>query len=342
MSKYNSFLTLLLVALVSMSCERLEDLFPYQPASHQFPEVDTTIIRTDFPFASRFVKVNGAKMHYVDEGQGEVTYLLLHGQPTSVYLWRNIILHLRRKGRVVAPDLIGFGKSDKPSIDYSFQDHRTYIQAFVDQLQLKNVVLVVHDWGSGIGFDYAARNADNVRGLVFFEAMLDPITGFDDVPPGTEDLFRAWRSGTEGDTTTGSGWDLIVRQNMFLDVILPNFVLRPLQSAEVAAYQAPFLKEEDRKPIWRFPRELPIGGEPADVFAAQEAYNEYLQTTSTPKLYLYATPGALNLENEALPYVRNNFPNTDIVFLGEGLHFLQEDHPHQIGLSVLRWADKNF
>lgn len=342
MYKYISIKIILLTILTLTGCERFEDHKSESSEENKFSKIDTTIISTDFPYKSQFVEVNESRIHYIDEGKGEVTYLLLHGQPTSVYLWRNIILHLRQKGRVVAPDLVGFGLSDKPDIDYSFQDHRNFIQGFVDKLRLKNVILVVHDWGSAIGFDYAARNSQNVSGLVFFEAMLEPIGSFEDTPPGTADLFKAWRSGTEGDTTKGSGWDLIVRQNMFLEMILPNMVVRPLQPEETAAYKAPFLKEEDRKPMWQFPRQLAIGGEPEDVHSAQVAYNNFLKTTSVPKLYLYAAPGALNQETDDLPYVRDNFPNTKIMFLGKGLHFLQEDHPHKIALNILKWTDENF
>lgn len=176
---------------------------------------------------SDYVKVHGSQLHYIDEGSGARTFLLLHGQPTSVYLWRNVIPHLAKEGRVVAVDLIGFGKSDKPDIEYRFVDHRRYVEGFIDALGLSNVILVGHDWGGALAFDYAARHPNNVAGIAFFETILAPIPSFDFFPPGPiGELFKGFRSGTENDQTPGSGWDLIVNQNVFLKQILPSSIKR--------------------------------------------------------------------------------------------------------------------
>ncbi len=298
-------------------------------------------IRPDFPFAPRFVDVRGSKMHYIDEGAGTTTFLLLHGQPTSVYVWRNIIPHLSQVGRVVAVDLIGFGQSDHPPIEYRFVDHRRYIEGFIDTLSLSNVMFVGHDWGGALAFDYATRHPDKVGGIAFFETLLMPVPSFDIFPPGpVRDLFLSIRSGTENDQTPGSGWDVVVNQNLFLKRILPSGIKRTLDPWEIEAYEAPFRDPASRKPMWRFPREIPIAGEPADVHAIVLAYDEYLKHSPVPKLFLYATPGSASPAAFAKPWVESNVRNIQMVDLGEGFHHLQEDHPHEIGSAIARWAKK--
>ncbi len=298
-------------------------------------------IRPDFPFTSRFVKVHGSNMHYVDEGSGERAFLLLHGQPTSVYLWRNVIPHLTKAGRVVAVDLIGFGKSERPALEYRFVDHRRYVEGFIDALRLSKVILVGHDWGGALAFDYATRHPNNVAGITFFETLLAPVPSFDVFPPGpVRDLFQAFRTGSENDQTPGTGWDLIVNQNVFLKQVMPGAIKRKLRPEEVEAYEAPFREPAGRKPMWRWPREIPIAGEPADVHAAVVAYDEYLKSSAVPKLFLYATPGAASPAAIAKPWVEANVRNVEMADLGEGLHYLQEDHPHEIGDAIAKWAAK--
>ena len=173
-------------------------------------------ISTELPFRANFVEVHGSKIHYIDEGKGE-PILFLHGNPTSSYLWRNIIPHLTNNARCIAPDLIGMGKSDKPDIEYRFFDHVKYIEGLIDKMKLKDITLVIHDWGSALGFHYAMRNEDKIRGIAFMEAILEPVENWDMFSPGfgpeARKLFQAFR-------TPDVGWDMIVNQNIFIEEFL--------------------------------------------------------------------------------------------------------------------------
>jgi haloalkane dehalogenase len=290
-----------------------------------------TTISAGFPYESRFVNVRGSEMHYVAEGEGD-PILFLHGNPTSSYLWRNIIPHVSGLGRAIAPDLIGMGKSDKPDIDYRFFDHVEYVEGFIENLGLENITLVIHDWGSALGFHYAMRHADNVRGIAFMEAIVAPILSWDDFHPDFQKVFKAFR-------TEGVGWDMIVGQNFFVERILPGAVARDLSEAEMDAYRAPFLDEAARKPTWRWPNEIPIEGHPPDVVEAVGAYNAWLQETEIPKLLLHAKPGAL-LREDAVEWCRAHLPNLETVDLGTGIHFVQEDTPDEIGEALADWIGR--
>jgi haloalkane dehalogenase len=277
------------------------------------------------------VEVNGSRMHYVEEGEGPPV-LFLHGNPTSSYLWRNIIPHVAPVGRCIALDLIGMGQSDKPDIDYRFFDHADYVDGAIEALGLTDVTLVVHDWGSGLGFHYARRHPDNVRGLAFMEAILAPVPSWDMFPEGARDLFQAFR-------TPEVGWDLICKQNVFIEQAIPGSIVRKLTDEEMDAYRAPFPTEESRKPIWRWPNEIPIEGEPADVTEAVGAYNAWLQETDTPKLLFTATPGAL-ITAPMVEWARGALPNLEVVDIGEGIHYVQEDHPDEIGRGIADWIER--
>ena len=274
------------------------------------------------------VDVHGSRMYYVEEGEG-APVLFLHGNPTSSYLWRNVIPHVSGKARCIAPDLIGMGKSDKPDIDYRFVDHARYLEGFIEALGLGDVVLVLHDWGSGLGFDWARRHADRVRGLAFMEAILTPVPSWDVFPEGAREMFQAFR-------TPDVGWDLIAKQNVFVERVLPGSVVRKLSDEEMDAYRAPFPDEASRKPVWRWPNEIPIEGEPADVAEAVGAYSAWLQETEVPKLLFAATPGAL-IPAPVVEWARSALPNLEVVDLGEGIHYVQEDHPEEIGRGIARW-----
>lgn len=285
-------------------------------------------ISAEFPFQSRFVEVHGSNMHYVEEGEGD-PILFLHGQPTSSYLWRNIIPHLAKSGRCIAPDLIGFGKSDKPDIEYRFFDHAKYIDGFIEKLELKNITLVIHDWGSGLGFHYANRNKDNVKALAFMEAILTVIPSWDMFPPALKDLFQAFR-------TPEVGWDMIVNKNMFIEQVLPGAIVRKLSDVEMSTYREPFSDVGSRKPVWRWPNEIPIEGDPADVNEAVNNYSQWLQESELPKLLFYATPGAL-IPAPMVEWCRQNLRNLTAVDIGQGIHYLQEDNPHTIGEELAGW-----
>ena len=278
-------------------------------------------ISTDFPFQEHYVEVLGSRMHYIDEGQGDVV-LFLHGNPTSSYLWRNIIPYVSGNYRAIAVDLIGMGKSDKPDIDYTFFDHARYVDGFIQAMGLTDITLVVHDWGSGLGFHYASRHPDNVRALAFMEAIYREREGMGE-------LFERFR-------TPGIGEELLVNQNLFVEQVLPGSVVRGLTDVEMDYYRAPFVDPASRTPILQWPRQLPLDGEPADVVAAVNAYQQWLTETPLPKLLLAATPGALITQQDVV-WLQENLSNLTVVNIGAGRHFVQEDNPHAIGEALAAW-----
>ena len=288
---------------------------------------DQNAISSDFPFESRYLNVRGSKIHYIDEGQGD-PILFLHGNPTSSYLWRNIIPHLTDHARCIAPDLIGMGKSDKPKLDYRFFTHYSYIEAFIEQLGLENVTLVIHDWGSGIGFHYAHLHEQNVKGIAFMEAIINTIT-WEEMPGEFRRAFRMLR-------TPVLGWFMASVMNGFVKQLLPQTIVRKLKPEEMAAYKAPYPTIGSRKPVRQWPLEVPISGKPADVHEAVKAYNAWLQQSSIPKLFFHAKPGAV-IRKRQTEWVKENLPNTTSVDIGSGIHFVQEDHPHTIGEELQKW-----
>ncbi len=285
-------------------------------------------ISAAFPFESKFVEVRGSKMHYVEQGEGD-PILFLHGNPTSSYLWRNVIPHVSGHGRCIALDLIGMGKSDKPDLEYRFFEHANYVEDFIDALGLSNITLVLHDWGSGLGFHYAALHPDKIKALAFMEAIVRPVPSWDTFPSDIKEIFQSFR-------TEKVGWDLIVNKNMFIEKILPSSVVRELSEEEMNVYRAPYLKPETRKPLWRWPNEIPIEGEPSDVNEAVLKYNAKLVEWDVPKLLFYAEPGAI-LPKPAVEWCEINLKNLTSINLGKGRHFLQEDHPHAIGEGIAEW-----
>ena len=288
---------------------------------------DDKEISAAFPFESKYVEVEGSKIHYVEEGTGD-PILFLHGNPTSSYLWRNIIPYAAKVGRAIAPDLIGMGKSDKPDIEYRFFDHVRYIEGFIEQLGLQNITFVIHDWGSGIGFHYASRHEGNTKGLAFMEAIL-PMQSWDAFPEGARDLFKSFR-------TKDVGEDLLINKNIFVENVLPGSVVRTLTEEEMDRYREPYLEEASRKPVWRWPNELPIEGEPADVWEAAVAYHEWLQRTEVPKILFHATPGAI-MQAALVKSLESTLKNLKTVDIGPGVHFVQEDNPHKIGEELAKW-----
>jgi len=288
-------------------------------------------ISSEFPFKSNYIEVNDSKIHYIEEGEGD-PILFLHGNPTSSYLWRNVIPYLKDKGRCIAPDLIGMGKSDKPDIDYSFFDHVKYIEGFIEKMNLQNITLVVHDWGSALGFHYAMRNEANVKGIAFMEAILMPFKWEFFGDEEVRKIFKAFR-------TPKVGWDMIVNQNFFVEQILGKIgSVRNLSEEEMNHYRKPFEKPEHRKPVWKFPNEIPIEGTPQDVTEAVQSYNQKLQESNIPKLLFYAEPGAL-IPKTLVDWSRTNLKNLKTINIGPGTHYLQEDNPHLIGSELSIWYD---
>ena len=285
-------------------------------------------IRADFPFESRVVDVHGSKIHYVDEGEGD-PILFLHGNPTSSYLWRNVIPHLTPLGRPIAPDLIGMGRSDKPEIEYRFFDHVKYVEGFIAALGLERITLVIHDWGSALGFHYASRHEENIKALAFMEAILMPVPSWSAMPEDFQQIFKRFR-------TPEVGWEMIVDQNFFVERVLPGSIVRKLTAEEMNRYRQPYLEPASRKPLWRWPNEIPIEGEPADVTEAVAAYNQWLQQTELPKLMFYAEPGAI-MTAPVVEWARQSLGNLSEVDVGAGIHFIQEDNPHLIGEELATW-----
>ncbi|RLD21067.1 MAG: haloalkane dehalogenase [Bacteroidetes bacterium] len=294
-------------------------------------ETNKKEISAAFPFESKYIDINGSKIHYIDEGEGN-PILFLHGNPTSSYLWRNIIPYLQPIGRCIAPDLIGMGKSDKPDIKYGFQDTYDYLEAFIDSLGLKNITLVIHDWGSGLGFHYANTHRDNIKGIAFMEAMVKPLTWKGMPSASLRMAFRMMR-------TPGIGWLMISVANMFVKKLIPDMIVRKLSKEEIDYYEMPFPTIASRKSVRVWPIEVPLDGNPKHTYEIIKAYGEWLKESSIPKLFFYAHPGAIILK-DTVEYIKSNFSNMKTVDIGKGLHFIQEDNPHQIGEEIAKWYNE--
>jgi haloalkane dehalogenase len=266
-------------------------------------------------------------MHYVDEGTGP-TMVLLHGNPTSTYLWRNIIPHLSADHRVIAVDLIGMGKSGKPDIDYRLADHVRYFDAFVEAMALKDVVFVLHDWGGGVGFDHAMRNPDNVRGIAFFETVITTFS-YADMSPPERYLFHRLR-GPSGDR-------LMIKDNYFVEKLIPAMSGRKLTDEEMAAYRAPYPEEAHRKPTRVWPQEVPIDMDPSDNHDRITATYDKLKASEVPLLMLVGDPGMI-MRPALVEKLQTELPRLETQEVGPGMHYLQEAQPTAIGQAVNAWA----
>lgn len=276
------------------------------------------------------IEVLDREMAYVDVGAGD-PIVFLHGNPTSSYLWRNVWPHCAPLGRCLAPDLIGMGDSDKlPDSGpdrYTFAEHRRYLDAWFDSLGLTaDITLVVHDWGSALGFDWAYRHPGAVKRIAYMEAIVTPVT-WDAWPAAAADIFKAFRS--------PEGEKLVLDDNVFVEAVLPGAILRQLDDDEMAEYRRPFAEPgEGRRPTLTWPRQIPIDGEPADVTAIVEAYGGWLASSPVPKLFVNAEPGAI-LTGPQRDFCRT-FPNQAEVTV-TGVHFVQEDSPAEIGSAIAAW-----
>ncbi len=288
-----------------------------------------------FPYRSHYVDVLGDKMHYIDEGPTEAqTFLFLHGNPTSSYLWRKVVPSIVAAGhRAVAVDNIGYGASDRPDIDFSFNDHVIYIHQFIEELELNDVVLVVHDWGSAFGFDYMKRHPDRVKGLVFMEAMLRV--------PRSENMSAPMRMVFGGFRTGGVGELMILGANLFVERALPMNIMRELSAEEHDAYREPFQSFGSRLPTLMAPREVPLDGEPEWVVDRLHTYTHWLADSEHPKLLLYADPGAL-VSQELAADIALNWRNIEAQLVGPALHYIQEDLGPEVGQAIVAWYALNF
>lgn len=263
------------------------------------------------------------EISYVDTGAGEPV-VFLHGNPTSSYLWRNVIPHVEGLGRCLAPDLVGMGDSGAaPDGSYRFVDHARYLDAWFEALGLTNVTLVVHDWGSALGFYWAYRHPERVRGIAYMEAVVRPLT-WEEWRDESRQIFQDLRS--------EAGEEMVLEKNLFIEGILPSAVLRDLTEEEMNVYRRPYLEPgESRRPTLTWPRELPINGEPEDVVSIVDDYSKWLAQSDVPKLFVNAEPGAI-LTGSQREFCRR-WPNQEEVTV-RGAHFVQEDSPHEIGEAV--------
>jgi len=276
------------------------------------------------------IAVEDSEMSYVDTGGDGPMTVFLHGNPTSSYLWRNVIKEVAPVARCLAPDLIGMGDSGESSSGYRFVDHRRYLDAWFDAVVGdRPVFLVIHDWGSGLGFHWARRHPEQVTGIAYMEAIVRPLESWDDWAEAARKIFQAIRS--------PAGEDIILEKNVFVERILPSSIIRKLGDEEMKRYGARFTEPgESRRPTLTWPRQIPIGGEPRDVHDIVEAYSQWLQASdSVPKLFINADPGIV-LIGPQREFARQ-LPNQEEITV-KGLHFIQEDSPAEIGEAVARFV----
>lgn len=282
----------------------------------------------------QFKTISGKRMAYVEVGEGD-PIVFLHGNPTSSYLWRNVMPHLEGRGRLIAPDLIGMGDSDKLDFSgpnsYTFVEHSNFLYQLLEALQVKeNVTLVIHDWGSALGFLWSFYNRFNpnaVKGIAFMEAIVAPFPSFDSVDEGVGAIFGPLRS--------PAGEQLVLQENFFIEQVLPSAIIRNLTDKEFAEYRRPYLNAgEDRRPTLTWPRQVPFDGEPADVTQLVGMYSEWLGTSDIPKLFIRADPGAI-LVGDFADLVRTWPAITEVTV--QGIHFVQEDSFDEIGTAIADW-----
>jgi haloalkane dehalogenase len=291
------------------------------------------MISASMPFEKKYQQVQGKSIAYVDVGEGD-PIVLLHGNPTSSYLWRNVIPELQGKGRVIAPDLIGQGDSEKLPVSdgpdrYSFKVAYEYLSGLLKAIGAdQNVTLVIHDWGSALGFHWAQQHSSAVRGIAYMEGIVCPIN-WSDWPEGARGIFQGFRS--------SKGEDLILQRNMFVDAVLPSSVMRELGEEEMQHYRAAFTTSNDRQPTLNWPRQIPIAGEPQEMVDLVASYGDWLmETVNLPKLFINAEPGSI-LVGRQREYCRT-WPNQREITV-KGTHFIQEDSPVEIGQAVVQWMD---
>ncbi|WP_146346148.1 haloalkane dehalogenase [Falsiphaeobacter marinintestinus] len=285
------------------------------------------------PLEKSFVTVNGKRMAYHERGDGD-PIVFLHGNPTSSYLWRNVVPHVAGMGRIIVPDLIGMGDSDKldtPGPDsYRFVEHRDYLDGLLEQVigDAGNVTLVIHDWGSALGFDWANRHRDRVKGICYMEGIVRPVS-WDEWPAASARIFQGFRS--------SAGEDMVLEKNVFVEKVLPGSIIRAMSDDEMAEYIRPFATPgEDRRPTLTWPRQIPIGGTPEDVHQIVADYADWMAENDLPKLFINADPGAI-LIGQQRDFCRSWKNQTEVTV--KGTHFIQEDSPDEIGQALANWIE---
>ena len=289
------------------------------------------MISASMPYGKCFKSIKGKNIAYIDVGDG-APIVLLHGNPTSSYLWRNVVPHLEGIGRVIVPDLIGHGDSEKlPDSEgperYSFEITYEYLAGLLEELNItEDVTLVIHDWGSALGFHWAKHHPEAVKGIAYMEAIVCPVT-WDDWPESARGIFKGFRS--------DKGEDLVLQRNMFVEAVLPSSVIRQMGEEEMNQYRKAFTRVADRQPTLNWPRQLPIDGEPPHMVDLVASYGEWMATNQElPKLFINADPGSI-LTGKARKFCRT-WPNQKEVTVA-GTHFIQEDSPVEIGIAVAEW-----
>ena len=279
------------------------------------------------PHPRRRVPVLDSEMSYVDTGVG-TPIVFLHGNPTSSFLWRNIIAEVKPAARCLAPDLIGMGRSGRaPSGSYRFVEHARYLDAWFDAIGIREeIILVGHDWGSALAFHWANRHRDRIAGLVYMEAIVQSLT-WEQWPDAATRVFQGFRS--------DSGESMVLESNVFVERVLPGSIIRDLSEQEMAVYREPFLEPgESRRPTLTWPREIPLGGQPEDVVQIVDDYSAWLSGSDVPKLFINADPGAI-LTGEQRDFCRTWSNQTEVTV--KGVHFMQEDSPDEIGQAIVQW-----
>ena len=286
------------------------------------------------PYADKKkITINNKTMSYIDEGEGDAI-IFQHGNPTSSYLWRNVMPHLEGQGRLIACDLIGMGDSEKLTNSgpdsYNYFEHRDFLFTLLEELNIgKQVVFVIHDWGSALGFDWSFQNQDRVQGIAYMEGIVKPVT-WDEWPENATKVFQGFRS--------EAGESMVLDKNIFVERVLPSSIMRQLSEEEMDEYRRPFLNPgEDRRPTLSWPRQIPIQGEPKEVVEVVENYSKWLSSSDLPKLFINADPGSI-LTGKQREFCRS-WPNQEEVTV-KGTHFMQEDSPDEIGKAVSRFVSK--
>ncbi|WP_165351144.1 haloalkane dehalogenase [Ciceribacter ferrooxidans] len=324
--------TLAVAALVASS-----SLVASRPAAAQdvASKLPALPIAEELTIPRREIAVLGSTMSYLEQGKGEVV-LFLHGNPSAAYLWRNVIPSVSLSHRAVAVDLIGMGHSGKPDIQYGFADHARYLDAFVEAMGLERITLVGHDWGAALAWDFARRHPDKVVRLAFMEGVLPPAfpqPSYEAMGKEMGGMFRAMRDPQEGRR-------MIMENNMFVEQILPMMINRSLGEKARREYGLPYRQIGDRLPTWAWPRDVPIGGEPASSVRLMNDIQSFMAKTRMPVLLAYADPGVL-VPPQAVPFYTGLIRNLETAFVGQGLHFIQEDQPAAIGRALADWLRRN-
>lgn len=300
-------------------------------AAGSLPQI--TLASSDAQLPKKRMDVLGHKMAYTDIGEGRPV-VFLHGNPASSYLWRNIIPYVSQTHRAIAPDLMGMGDSDKPAMKETYKESAEYLHAFLDTLDLEDAVLVIHDWGSALGWHYARTRPERISAVAFMEAMAPPFMPIEDMNVLGPDMVQFMT----GIRTEGVGEQMILEQNMFLDGFMRHDGAG-LSEAVMVEYNRPFPTPASRQIVLDWPREIPMGGSPADVHTIVQANSDFVAQSTFPKLMFHVSPGAV-IPMEAAEWIKTNLTNIEAVYLGDGGHFIQEQYPDEIGRTLADWLKR--